>query len=670
YLRFIGGTENEEGRGVAVGADGSAYLAGTTASTDFPAANALRPASGGSWDAFVVKLGPSGSVAYATHLGGSSFEEGRGVAVGAGGEAYVTGTTSSADFPVANAVRPSMGDPSSEGDAYVTKLAADGQSLVYSTYLGGDSFDQGFAVAVGPDGSAYVAGQTFSQNFPAVNFTAGGGAFGEAFVARLNPAGSALTFSAAFGGSNNEQANAVAADAKGNAYVAGTTGSTDLPVVNALRGAFGGGSSDAFVTRIGPDADLSLANADSRDPVMVGNQLTYTLTVTNDGVDDAASVSLTDTLPAGVTFVSATPSQGSCAGTSTVTCGLGALASGAGATVRIVVTPQSVGTLTNSASVTAATQDQNQSNNSAAQQTRVSAQPSIAGRVTRADGSGVGSVSLALTGSQASGATTAADGFYQFADLAAGGNYAVAPSRQGWVFHPQSRSFADVNADQTGDFTAVECVFQLTPKNRSIPAAGGAGTVTVNAPDALCPWTATSDVPWITINSGASGAGTADVSFTVAPTALPRSGTLRVGGRVFTVWQEVSPCGTATFTSAPTHAAGPTPVDLAQGDFNNDGKLDLVVLNDTHFNVSGPPKLSVLLGTGAGGFEAPRTVDVGGQLRDVAVADFNNDGKLDAAVMNGGVTVLLGDGAGNLTQSATVAVGGSSLAVADFNNDG
>ena len=675
YLHFIGGTESDDARGVAVGADGSAYVVGTTSSVNFPTANAFQPASGGSSDAFVTKLGPTGSTVYSTYLGGSSTDSGAAIAVGPGGEVYLTGLTFSTDFPVANALQAALVAVNGSADAYVSKLAADGQSLVYSTYLGGDFSDQGNGIAVGADGSAYVAGTTSSTNFPVVSFSGVKQGGTDAFVLKLSPAGSALVFSGHFGGATNDTGNALAADAKGNAYVVGNTASSDLPVVNAADGTYGG-NGDAFIARIGPDADLSLTNADSRDPVMVGNNLTYTLTVANAGLDDAAGVVVTDTLPAGVSFVSAGASQGSCAGAGPVICNLGALAAGASATVSIVVTPPSVGTLTNSASVASVTQDQNTSNNSAQQETRVSALPSIAGRVTRAGGGSVGSVAVTLSGPQPLQTTTGGDGFYQFADLAPGGGHTVTPARQGFVFHPQSRSFANVTSDQTGDFTAVECLFQIAPKNRSFPAAGGNGSVTVNAPDALCPWTAASDVPWIKINSGPVGAGTGEVTFTVAPTAVPRSGTLRIGGNLFTVWQEVSPCDTPTFTNAPTYPAGPVAIDIAKGDFNNDGKMDVVTLDESSSGGQGT-RLSVLLGTGAGGFEAQRTISTASQPRDVAAGDFNNDGKLDVVVVNfalsNNVLIYLGDGAGNLSplSASSTGVGNPfTVAVADFNNDG
>jgi uncharacterized repeat protein (TIGR01451 family) len=436
----------------------------------------------------------------------------------------------------------------------------------------------------------------------------------------------------------------------------------------------GKGIDDAFITRIGPDADISITKGESRDPVMVGNNLTYTLTVRNAGPDEAANVSVTDSLPAGVIFVSTTPSQGSCAGTNLITCNLGNLSRDAMVTVSVVVTPSSVRTLTNTANVSSNTADHDTSNNTSTQQTRVSPLPSIAGHVATSGGVGVGAVNIGLSGSQIANKATATDGFYEFPDLTAGGNYTITPSRTGFVFHPQSLNFNNLTSDGTADFNAVACIFQITPTNQSFPSAGGSGSVTITGNDGLCPWTATSDVPWITVTSGAFGTSAGTVTFSVEPTNSSRSGTLRIGGNVFTVWQELSPCSTVTFSSTPRFPATQSPAFLSSGDFNNDGMLDVVVLNDTTFS-SAAQTISIMLGTAGGGFSAPSSVSLGGQPGGITVGDFNNDGKLDAAALvfgqSNNVKILLGDGAGHLNTPATFTAGGlpSSIAVGNFNGD-
>jgi uncharacterized repeat protein (TIGR01451 family) len=355
YLRVLGGSNDDKASGIAVGADGSTYVAGTTTSPDFPTANAFQSALKGGSDAFVMKLDPPGdNLTYSTFLGGSGIDQGTAIAVGQGGEAYVTGLTVSSDFPFKNASQPAPGDTSFFGDAFVTKLNADGGSLAYSTYLGGNSLDEGFGIAVGADGSAYVTGLTDSTDFPVLDAPSGARPTpfgnGDAFVSKLNPNGSAIQFSTYLGGSNSDQANGIAVDALGTAYVVGNTFSTDFPTVNPARASFGGGG-DAFVTKIGPGIDLAVSMADSPDPVIFGNDLTYTINVKNNGDLQATGVTLTDALPAGANLVSATTNHGACSGTSTVVCSLGSMAGGEATTVTIVIKPPAVRTINNTATV-------------------------------------------------------------------------------------------------------------------------------------------------------------------------------------------------------------------------------------------------------------------------------------------------------------------------------
>jgi uncharacterized repeat protein (TIGR01451 family) len=670
YLLNFGGSETDEAHGVAWDPTGNAYIVGFTDSQNFPVLNAFQSVSGGLRDAFVSKVNPSGSgLVYSTYLGGNQFDTGHAIAVRSG-SAYVAGETFSDNFPVFNPIKP--GPTNFDEDAFVTKLNPTGASLDFSTCLGGGNYDQGFGLALDGSGNIYATGFTSSTDFPIV--AAPQPSPGGVFVSKLNPAGSAFVYSTYLGGSTgSDQGNGIAVDAAGSSYIVGTTSSSDFPTVGAFQSSLKG-TSDAFVTKIGPDADVSITKADSRDPVMVGNNLTYTLTVSNPGPEDAADVIVSDTLPAGVAFVSTTSSQGTCSGTSAIACNLGTILKSATATVTVTVTPSSVATITNTATVSSSTPDHNTANNSSTQQTRVSSQPSIAGRATTSTGAGVGTVNMALAGSQTANTTTASNGFYEFGDLSQGGNYNVTPSRQGFVFHPQSISFSNLTADATADFSAVQCLFQIATTSQSFPANGGAGNVTITGADALCPRTAASNVPWITITSGAVGSGSGKVTFSVAPTNIPRSGTLTIAGNLFTVWQEVSPCGAPTFTSAPQFPSNGNPLFIANGDFNGDAKLDVVVLDDGVINVS-PERVSIFLGSGAGDFSSPRSVPLGGTPRGIATGDFNNDGKLDVVAVtyaqSANVDIYLGDGAGNLSPFGVYTAGGlpSFVAVGNFNGD-
>jgi len=249
YSTYLGGGGDDAGFGIAVDGSGNAYLTGYTSSSNFPTANPLQATLGGTLDAFVAKLNPTGSaLVYSTYLGGSGEDAGSGLAVDGSGNAYIGGWTSSSDFPTANPLQATFGG--GLRDAFVAKLNAAG-ILVYSTYLGGRAFDSGIGLAVDGAGNAYISGRTEGSNFPTVNplqATFGGGT--DAFVAKLNPAGSALVYSTYLGGSAGEEADSIAVDASGNAYIGGWTSSSDFPTVKPLQATFGGGPLDFFVAKL------------------------------------------------------------------------------------------------------------------------------------------------------------------------------------------------------------------------------------------------------------------------------------------------------------------------------------------------------------------------------------------------------------------------------------
>jgi hypothetical protein len=185
YSTFLGTNGGDTGSDIAVDLLGRAYVAGSTDSRDFPTVNAIQPTSGGSGDAFVARFTADGSALnYSTYLGGSSGDSITGIAVDLSGQAYVTGGTQSPDFPIKNALQPTL---ASEPDAFVAKLSADGKALRYSTYLGGNLVDVGRGIAVDLRGRAYVIGVTNSPDFPTSNALQpdfGGGQL-DAFVTKI-----------------------------------------------------------------------------------------------------------------------------------------------------------------------------------------------------------------------------------------------------------------------------------------------------------------------------------------------------------------------------------------------------------------------------------------------------------------------------------------------------
>jgi hypothetical protein len=258
YSTYLGGSGTDGGSGVAVDASGNAYVTGTTDSVNFPAtAGAFQTTYGGgsvnyAGDAFVTKLNATGSaLLYSTYLGGSDGDGGSGIAVDSAGNAYVSGSTFSSDFPTtAGAFQTTLNGVI---DAFVTKLNATGSALLYSTYLGGSSYDEGHAIAVDTSDSAYVTGLTESPNFP---ITSGAfqttflGGYSDAFVSKLNSAGSALLYSTYLAGSDIEIGYGIALDASGNAYVTGQTYSTNFPTTAGAFQTTLNGVIDAFVTKL------------------------------------------------------------------------------------------------------------------------------------------------------------------------------------------------------------------------------------------------------------------------------------------------------------------------------------------------------------------------------------------------------------------------------------
>lgn len=260
YSTYLGGSAGDDGADVATDSFGSVFVTGFTQSADFPAVGTRNNSPAGGADVYVARFNPDGrGGSYSTYIGGSGGERGLAIALGTRGEAFVTGFTTSTDFPVVNAFQRTLAGGS---DAFVFKLSEMGDDLEYSTYLGGSDdenstpqFELSADIAVETTGSAVVIGHTQSKNFPvsrtALQFRFGGGTF-DAFIVRFGPQGLVPVFATYLGGIGDDFGKGIALDQFGDVYFAGRTSSVDLPVSsNAVQPQFSGtGGGDAFVGKL------------------------------------------------------------------------------------------------------------------------------------------------------------------------------------------------------------------------------------------------------------------------------------------------------------------------------------------------------------------------------------------------------------------------------------
>src|SRR6266545_4774477 len=266
YSTFAGGTS----AAIVLDSAGNAYITGETSSTSFPTTTGAydrtcgtdnlcnQDVAGPHLDAFVTKLNAAGSgLSYSTYLGGGSDDSANDIAIDAPGNIYVTGMTSSTNYPTASALRSASGGAA---DAFVTKLNTTGSSLAYSTYLGGNGDDYGNGITVDGAGNAYITGETWSTNFITTTdaFQSSLHSPFDAFITEISGGGNAALYSTYLGGSNGDRANAIAVDSASGIYLTGTTFSRDFVMTtNATHPPIGSGDTDAFVVKLGMPAQTN-----------------------------------------------------------------------------------------------------------------------------------------------------------------------------------------------------------------------------------------------------------------------------------------------------------------------------------------------------------------------------------------------------------------------------
>lgn len=377
YSTIFGGT-NTTDAGMSIAADnaGNVFVTGMTRDPNFPTTlNAYQPNihlrlvdNTPTEDAFVAQLDTTqsgtASLIYSTFLGGSESENWCGmdarhfpenaspdISLGSDGILYVTGCTSSPDFPIVNGFQTIKGaflhtdTYSPHSDGFVVRINTNKvgtASLEYSTYLGGAQFDSGTGIVATGQGNVYVTGSTVASNFPLrdpIQASILGSISAFAVKIDTNLAGSQSLVYSTYLGRNSTGHGGVAVDGQGTAYIVGDV-SGSFPVVSGFQTIYGG-NTDAFLIKLAFRADLEVTKIVAPDPAVVSEPVTITIKVKNKGPETATAIFLTELLPDDLlNFVSAIPTQGTCEYLINVLrCGLGYLENQKTATITLIVIP-------------------------------------------------------------------------------------------------------------------------------------------------------------------------------------------------------------------------------------------------------------------------------------------------------------------------------------------
>ena len=249
YSTYFGGTGLDNAAAVAVDSAGNVYMAGWTDSPNLTTRNPLRSTPAGV-EAFVAKFSADGrTLIYGTYVGGNGDDRALGLVLDNSGNAYVTGSTTSTDFPAVNAFQPRLAGGK---DAFVFKLNPNGNGLVYSSYYGGRGNDIGNGIAINSSGNAFITGETVSTDLPIYSpYQGSSHGLTDIFVAKFLPAGNGLVYATYIGGRGDDRATAIAVDAAEAVYITGSTTSPDFATLSAFQTNFTG-IQDAFVLKLAP----------------------------------------------------------------------------------------------------------------------------------------------------------------------------------------------------------------------------------------------------------------------------------------------------------------------------------------------------------------------------------------------------------------------------------
>lgn len=517
YSTFLGGSAEDQATSLQIDTTGNVYVAGFTNSANFPVTTgSYRTSYAGSTDAFVAKINAGGTaLVYGTFLGGSNVDRAHAIAVSAFGDVFVTGQTYSSSFPTTSgAYRTTHGGGA---DAFVTKLNPGGTTATYSTFLGGagvcsvtDPFrlyqcDAGYAIAIGPSDSVYVAGLAGS-GFPMVGaFQATPGGNGDAFLAQVNATGSALLFSTYLGGGAGDVALGLATPPTMGPVVVGFTNSTDLPVSSGvLQTTRGGGTQDGFLARLAP-CSVTLGSSGSFFPTSAG---TYNLAV-------FSGSTCSWTASSDVSWITLNASSGLGNGQVNYTM---AANTGPARTGHITVSGQTY---------------------TLQQVSGLCAYPAISSSWHPQAG---GSFNLSVFATCSWTATTSNSWITIVSGSGSGNgtvNYSLSANSSGSArFGAISVNGQTYSVNQVGGAGSLSCNYFVSSGAETFTRSGGSTSVLVLASTG-CEWTVVNPNDWITITAGYAGSADGVVGYTVAPnnTGQTRVGLLVIVGTSYTVTQ-------------------------------------------------------------------------------------------------------------------------------------
>jgi len=569
YSTYIGGAGDDfvSGGSIAVDKSGNVYLAGDTESADFPTTpQAYQTSLKGIEDGFVVKLGPSGgSLIYSTYLGGTGWDYADSVVVDRAGCAYVAGAAGSGDFPTVN---PYQGVYGGDGDGFIAKLNPSGSALAYSTYFGGSGYDDIVSLTVDASGQIYVTGTTDSTDLPTRSpLQAANAGKGDAFIAKFSASGSALVYSTYLGGSDADSISAITTDSAGNAYVMGTTKSTDFPTSNPYRATYGGGFYDAFIAKLNPSGSALVYST-----YLGGSDVEYgdALAVDSTGHAYAAGATLSTNFPV-LNAYQKTRNQGmdcfitklSPSGAPVYSTYLG----GSGADYIEAVKLDSSGYLYlagYTSSTDFPTESPYQAANAGGASDGFVAKMFYGLVAVQKSGAGSGAVTSSPAGIDCG--TTCYANFDEKQKVILTPTPAHGSSFAGWSGDCKGTKTCTLTV--TGDkaagaeFSSTPCTYTISPGTKKLTYKGGPITITVNgkgAPGCAAPQ-ATGIPAWATLDSATfSGTkGTIKLTVPALNSSQTRTGTIGIEGNTFTLTQTGKPCTFAlsSYSSSPIGNTG------------------------------------------------------------------------------------------------------------------